>query len=163
MAIKNALDLGFKVTLFFIVGSPGETIDDLHDSINIAQKYPIFDARFYNLIPFPQSELYNWVKKNNYFLCDPEDYLNNSSQWDYTPVFETPEMNREQRVWALKKVREVRKTVRYNSMRSSLRPKFGPFADLVAKIYVNDWVQDKLMKNSILRRNLKRAFTRVAG
>ena len=162
-AIKNALDLGFKVTLFFIVGSPGETIDDLQDSINIVQKYPVFDARFYNLIPFPQSELYNWVKKNNYFLCDPEDYLNNSSQWDYTPVFETPEMNREQRVWALKKVRKVRKKVRYNSMRSSLRPKFGPFADLVAKIYVNDWVQDKLMKNSILRRNLKKAFTRVAG
>ena len=28
-AIKNALDLGFKITLFFIVGSHGETMDDL--------------------------------------------------------------------------------------------------------------------------------------
>lgn len=162
-AIKNALDLGFKVTLFFIVGSPGETMDDLQDSINLALRYPVFDARFYNLIPFPQSRLYDWVKENNYFICDPEDYLNNSSQWDDNPVFETPEMNRNQRVEALKIVRDVRKKVRYNSMKASLAPKVGPIAGFVSKVYVNDWVQNRLMKNSSLRRNLKEAFMRVAG
>ena len=162
-AIKDALELGFKVTLFFIVGSPGETMGDLQDSINLALKYPIFDARFYNLIPFPQSRLYDWVKENNYFICDPEDYLNSSSQWDFKPVFETPEMSRDQRIEALKIVRDVRKKVRYNSMRRALTPKLGPVAGIVAKAYVNDWVQDRLMKSSSLRRNLKKAFMRVAG
>jgi anaerobic magnesium-protoporphyrin IX monomethyl ester cyclase len=160
-AIKSALDLGFKVTLFFIVGSPGETMDDLQDSINLALKYPVFDARFYNLIPFPQSRLYDWVKENNYFICDPEEYLNTSSHWDYKPVFATPEMNREQRVEALKIVRDVRKRIRYNSMKTSLTSKLGPAAGIISRVYVNGWFQDRLMKSSALRRNLKRLFMRA--
>lgn len=162
-AIKDALALGYKVTLFFIVGSPGETMDDIRDSINLALKYPVFDARFYNLIPFPQSRLYEWVTENNYFLVDSSDYLNNCSQWDYSPVFETPELGRKEREQALRMVRETRKKVRYNSMKSALGPKLGPAAGLIAKAYVNDWTQDKLMKSGTLRRNLKRAFMHITG
>lgn len=91
-AIKTALGLGFRVTLFFVVGSPGETMEDVQDSIDLCLKYPIFDARFYNLIPFPASELYNWVSSNNYFIQDPQHYLNNASQWDVEPVFQTPDL-----------------------------------------------------------------------
>jgi hypothetical protein len=72
-------------------------------------------------------------------------------------------MNKKEREEALRMVREVRKKIRYNSMRSALAPKFGPVAGLVAKAYVNDWVQDKLMKSSALRRNLKKAFMRVSN
>ncbi len=53
--------------------------------------------------------------------------------------------------------------IRYNSMKRALAPKLGPAAAIAAKIYVNDWVQDKLMKSSALRRNLKKVFMRVAG
>lgn len=162
-AVKAAVELGYKVTLFFIVGSPGETIEDVKDSINFALKYPVFDVRFYNLIPFPKSKLYDWVKENNYFLLDPEEYLNSSSQWDYKPVFETPEMDRKKREEALKLVRGVRKKVRYNSMKASLAPRLGKVAGPVSRVYVTDWVQDKLMKSGILRRNLKKVFMRVAG
>lgn len=159
--IKTAIDLGYKVTLFFLVGSPGETMEDLNDSINLALKYPVFDVRFYNLIPFPKSRLYDWVKENNFFVVDSEDYLNDSSQWDYQAVFETPDMDRMQRKQALKTVREVRKKIRFNSMRAALSHKLGGFAGLVAKVYVNDWFQDRLMKSGALRRNLKRAFMKV--
>lgn len=162
-AIRNSIALGFRVTLFFIVGSPGETMDDVRDSINLALKYPVFDARFYNLIPFPQSKLYEWVKENNYFLVDPENYLNNCSQWDFSPAFATPDMGREEREKALRMVRETRKTIRYNAMQRNLAPKLGPLAKLIAKIYINDWTQDKLMKSGTLRRNLKRAFMRITG
>ncbi len=162
-AIRDALSLGYKVTLFFIVGSPGETMEDIKDSINLAMKYPVFDARFYNLIPFPQSRLYEWVSENNYFLVDSDNYLNNFSQWGDTPVFETPDLNKEEREKALKIVKDVRKEIRYNSMKRALAPKLGPAAAIAAKIYVNDWVQDKLMKSSALRRNLKKVFMRVAG
>jgi nitroimidazol reductase NimA-like FMN-containing flavoprotein (pyridoxamine 5'-phosphate oxidase superfamily) len=138
-------------------------MDDIKDSINLALKYPVFDARFYNLIPFPESKLYEWVRENNYFTVESEDYLNNCSQWDFQPVFATPELNREERMKALKMVRDVRKKIRYNSMRNSLAPKLGPVSNIVAKAYINDWVQDKLMKSGALRRNLKRAFMRVTG
>lgn len=161
LAVKNAVSLGYKVTLFFLVGSPGETMDDLKDSIDLALKYPAFDVRFYNLIPFPKTRLYDWVKQNSYFVVEPEKYLNACSQWDYNPVFETPDMNAKQRRQALKIVRKVRKKVRYNSMKMALAPKFGPLANIVSRIYINDWFQDKLMKNRFLRRNLKRAFMKV--
>lgn len=161
MAIKNAIDLGYIVTLFFLVGSPGETVDDLNDSVNLALKYPVFDARFYNLIPFPQTKLYNWVKDNNYFIFDPEDYLNNVQYQDCSPVFKTSEMNREERVKALKSVKDLRKKIIYNSMKSTLTPKLGLLANVISKIYVNDWFQDRLVKSRILRKNLKRVFIRI--
>jgi radical SAM superfamily enzyme YgiQ (UPF0313 family) len=162
-AIRDSLKLGYKVTLFFIVGSPGETMDDVNDSIKLALKYPVFDVRFYNLIPFPNSKLFDWVTEHNYFTMTPDYYLNSLSHWDNKPVFETPDLNRHEREKALIKVREVRKEVRYESMKASLAPGLHFLAGPVAKIYVTDWVQDKLMKSGTLRRNLKKAFMRFAG
>lgn len=94
-AIADACELGYRVTLFFLIGSPGETKSDVEDSIRLATKYPVYDVRFYNLIPFPGTELYEWVKQHGYFLR--EDYLNDASHWVNEPIFETPELNRKQR------------------------------------------------------------------
>jgi len=52
-AVKEACAIGYDVTLFFIIGLPGETAEDAEKSLEFAQRYPIFDAKFYNLIPFP--------------------------------------------------------------------------------------------------------------
>lgn len=162
-AIRNSIELGYRVTLFFIVGSPGETMDDINDSIRLALKYPVFDVRFYNLIPFPQTKLYDWVESNNYFIMQPDHYLNTLSHWDNTPVFETPDLNKHEREEALKAVRKVRKTVRAASMKRALSSKLGLFSSLIANIYVTDWMQEKLMKSSTLRRNLKRVFMNITG
>jgi radical SAM superfamily enzyme YgiQ (UPF0313 family) len=162
-AIRDALKLGYKITLFFIVGSPGETMDDINDSIKLALKYPVFDVRFYNLIPFPNSKLFDWVEEHDYFTMTPDYYLNSLSHWDNEPVFETPDLSRRERAKALIMVREVRKKVRYESMKRALAPGLGPLAAFIARIYVNDWFQDRLMKSSNLRRNLKRAFMHFAG
>ena len=69
-ALKIAIELNFTVTLFFIVGAPGEDLDTVKESIALAKKYPIFDARFYNLIPFPATELYEWANKNKYLIMN---------------------------------------------------------------------------------------------
>jgi sulfur relay (sulfurtransferase) DsrC/TusE family protein len=104
-----------------------------------------------------------WVKEHRYFTVDSETYLNNSSQWSDKPVFETPELTREERVEALKMVRDVRKKIRYNFYEVITCPEARAAAALVAKAYVNDWVQDKLMKSGALRKNLKKSFTRVSN
>ena len=96
-AIKNACDLGYKVTLFFLIGSPDETETDVRKSVNLALKYPILDVRFYNLIPFPNTELFKWVDENDYFVQDPNVYLNDASHWMNSPIFETPEMSVDKR------------------------------------------------------------------
>jgi len=91
-AIKDACDLGYQVTLFFLLGSPGESRADIEDSVRLAKKYPVYDARFYNLIPFPNTPLYDWAFKNNYFRKDPEKFISEASHWVNDPIFETPEM-----------------------------------------------------------------------
>ncbi len=92
-AISDACDLGYRVTLFFLLGSPGETRADIEDSLRLATKYPVYDVRFYNLIPFPNTELYEWVKNNNYFRKDPVKFISEASHWVNDPIFETPELS----------------------------------------------------------------------
>lgn len=96
-AIKDSCKLGYKVTLFFLLGSPGETKVDVEDSVRLATKYPVSDVRFYNLIPFPNTELYEWVKNNNYFRKDPIRFISGASHWVNDPIFETPELPMRQR------------------------------------------------------------------
>lgn len=91
-AINDSCKLGYKVTLFFLLGSPGEVRADVEDSVRLATKYPVSDVRFYNLIPFPNTELYEWVKNNNYFRKDPIRFISEASHWVNDPIFETPEL-----------------------------------------------------------------------
>jgi anaerobic magnesium-protoporphyrin IX monomethyl ester cyclase len=161
-ALKIAIELDFIVTLFFIVGAPGENLATVKESIALAKKYPIFDARFYNLIPFPATELFEWAKNNNYLIMNPEEYLNNSSHWDYKPVLATPEFPAEERSKALVLTRQARKEIRQAAMKRQLAKKLGPLSGIVASFYINDWVQTQLMHNSILRRNLKRLYTKIS-
>ncbi len=161
-AIKMALKAKLNVTLFFIVGNTGETARDVDDSIELALRYPVFDTRFYNMIPFPGSEFYDWVTQSGLFIKNPENYLNSSSQWDFEPVFETEEFSKAERIKCLHLVRKVRRTVRYKAMKREIGH-FGIFAPIVARLYVNDKFQDLLMKNRFLRTNLKRLYMRFTS
>lgn len=91
-SIRNACELGYDVALFFLIGSPGETKEDIEASFQLAAKYPITDVRFYNLIPFPKTELYDWVRDNRYFVSSSDRYLNGAMHWSPAPVFATPEL-----------------------------------------------------------------------
>jgi len=113
-----ACDLGFDVGLFFIVGAPGETWDDLEASVRLALAYPVADAKFFSLIPLPGTELYRWVSEHDYFVTPPEEYLNdpthwqNDARWDQRPVFATPELPLGRRVEALAYVSDVQRMIR---------------------------------------------------
>jgi anaerobic magnesium-protoporphyrin IX monomethyl ester cyclase len=161
-ALRITIELGFTVTLFFIVGAPGENMATVKESIALAKRYPIFDARFYNLIPFPATELYEWAKSNKYLIMTPEEYLNNSSHWDYKPVIATPEFSADERAKALVLTRQARKEIRHVAMQRKLAKKLGPLSGIIARFYINDWVQTQLMHNSYLRRNLKRMYTKAS-
>lgn len=156
-AIKDACDIGYDVTLFFIIGLPGETPLKAEQSLRFAQRYPVFDAKFYNLIPFPNTEIYHWIKKNNCLLCQPEKYLNNASHWDTEPLFETPDFPREERIRMLKNAHKVRRQIRKAAMRRKLK-KFGPLRSIAASMFIYDWVQDLLLHNRYVRRIAELTF-----
>lgn len=112
-SIKDALALGYEIGLFFVLGTPGETIEDVKETIRFANKFPV-DARFYNLIPYPHTELFNIVDKNGYFLERPEVYLNHSSRF-YTTVYSTPEVSAKERDKLVAEMYKVKEKIRNRS------------------------------------------------
>ncbi|MBU1626025.1 B12-binding domain-containing radical SAM protein, partial [bacterium] len=109
-AIKDACDIGFDVMLTFLIGLPFEEEKDVRDAIKLSYKYPINAVFFNNVVPIPGSELYDWIKKNDYFLESPEEYL--SANWrkkQNTPLFHTPELNALKRRKLLRETKTVKR------------------------------------------------------
>lgn len=140
-AIREACDLNYRVILFFLIGSPGETWTDFMDSIHLALRYPVFSARFYNVIPFPKTELFDFVKKNNYFILKPVDYLNNVNHFTNVPIFWTPEMSAEERKRAFDLGQATQSQVYRNFFIKQFK-RHGPLGKILAytlssKIFLN--------------------------
>ena len=164
-AIKDACDLGYKVTLFFLLGSPGETRADIEDSLRLATKYPVYDVRFYNLIPFPNTKLYEWVINNNYFRKDPIKFISEASHWVNDPIFETPELSISERKklfkWANNKVKwhtfKAKKEVHLNGTQQFFYSKGvpKPISSIMAKIYWTVWFRKVLIEP------FKKAITKI--
>lgn len=134
-ALKNASELGYNLKLLFVVGTPGETREDVEDDVRLALRYPLQDVHFYNIIPYPGTELYEWVEKNNRFLKEPEDYLNNVTFNEINPIFDTPELSAEDRIKLFKYLEGVRKQVHRNAVKRML--KRIPLIGYVAKYIVS--------------------------
>jgi anaerobic magnesium-protoporphyrin IX monomethyl ester cyclase len=110
-AIKNACDLGYAIKLFFVVGNPTETREDVEDMVRLTRKYPVQEVHFNNTIPYPGTELYDWIEKHGGFLRAPDEFLNNASFWEEEPIFETPELPRAERIRLTRYLAAVRKEV----------------------------------------------------
>lgn len=110
-AVKEACSLGYDVYLNFLAGVPYETLSDVEDSVNFALKYPIFYAEWSNIIPYPGTELFDWLSRKGYLLKRPDEYLNDDSTVSDIPVFETPELSFQMRKKILRRLKKVRKSI----------------------------------------------------
>lgn len=110
-AIRDAIDVGLEVRLFIILGHPGETLSDIEDSFALAQRYPIILLHLNNPIPYPGTELFEWVRSHDCFLMPPEEYLDKVTDSDNEPVFETPELPADLRRQILKRARRIERSV----------------------------------------------------
>ncbi len=116
-AIKIACELGYEVGLFFMIGFPDETLDDVKKSIDLSLKYPVLYANFYNVIPFPDTELFAWIEREKKFLVSPESYLNVFLHLSQTPIFETSGMSLAEKKAAFRLTEKASLTVRKNYMK----------------------------------------------
>jgi radical SAM superfamily enzyme YgiQ (UPF0313 family) len=154
--VKTACELGYDVKLLFVIGTPYETWEDVEDKVRLTRKYPIHDVHFYNTIPTPGTELYDWVQENNYFLKNPEEYLNDVSALVNEPVFETPELPAAKRRELHRYLAIVNKEVHRDSMRRKIR---GPYIfRLLASYVLNDWLIEKFFHQSIFFHRLIDTF-----
>ncbi|MFA5797271.1 MAG: radical SAM protein [Candidatus Woesearchaeota archaeon] len=150
-AIKNAVELGYIVGLFYVIGYPGETLKDLENSFKLALKYPIGYANFYNLMPFPETPLYKYLSENNFLLQPYENYLNRSSPLENIPCFITPEMGYDDRVKAFKLAKKVSNTI----IKKRIAKRYaylGSFAKVAGHIFVMEFVQNSFLRNKYLKK-----------
>lgn len=151
-AIKSACEAGLDVKLFFLCGSPFERAEDIEDSIKLARKYPVARVNFNNPIPYPGTEMYDYVKSNNLFLIQPEEYLNDVAENKSVPLFETPELPRKERLRMLKKGHRVERQV----MKNTVQRMFGshPLLAYVIKHLFIVRLFEKLFFQNLFFRNM---------
>jgi len=145
-AVAMACRLGFHVTLFFMIGAPGETPSDVADSVRFALKYDVADIRFYNMIPWPRTPLFRWVCEKGRFLLPPADYLNSKNLWRNRPVFATPEFGRRARARLLRRTKRLRRRIRQRYYRRRMAG-FGFLARPLAWLYASDFLQNVALRN----------------
>lgn len=100
-------DAGIPFSVNFIVGHPGETYESAMDSVRFAETLPAKFINFYNLVPYPGTSLFEWVKRNGRFLVREESYLMDISYRDNEPIFETDEFTAEDRRRVVKQGFEI--------------------------------------------------------
>lgn len=96
-AIGWTNEAGIANSVNFIIGHKGETYQTAMDSLNFARSLPNNFVNFYNLIPYPGTEAFDWVSRHGRFLIDTRNYLEAISYVDNKPIFETDEFTKEQR------------------------------------------------------------------
>ncbi|HHS13728.1 MAG TPA: radical SAM protein [bacterium] len=150
-AIRTACDLGYDVKLFCIFGMPFETWDDVMDSFRLVQKYPVRRVILNNPIPYPGTELYDIIQERDAFIKSPEIYLNSVTENENEPVFETPELNREQRKRLLKMARRIEKDVTRRAVQLIIG-ETGFLSRLAGSLFASSWGQRLFFQNMIFRR-----------
>lgn len=101
-AVSLSHKIGMKTQVNFIIGCPGQTWEKFEKDLELSNELNPNQLRFFNLIPYPGTEVFEWIQKNGTFLQKPEDYLNSFDYWGEEPVFETKEFSREERIKAFR-------------------------------------------------------------
>jgi len=135
--MTNEVDI--KQAVNFIIGHPTETYEKAMESIKLAKELKCNIVNFYNLIPYPNTDLFKWIEKseNARFLYPVEVYLNKLSYRNIFPVFETNEFPAEDRIRALKQGFDLYE-------RTVMQFRFGKNAGYLAYLLArNRWIFEK--------------------
>jgi len=161
-AVELACKMGFDVTLLFVYGTPGETLEDVQKSIDLAKKHPVMKAFFFNLVPFPGTELNRWVNENRALLGEFSHMFNREDEWKLrsTPFFETPEMPAADRIKALKMTVKASQDVQVRTMKRKLA-KFGPIGSAAAQMARFNFMERLFVRNRRFRKVLDAVMFRA--
>ena len=154
-AIRYACEIGFDVKIFCVVGMPYETEEDVEDSLKLVQRYPVKRILLNNPIPYPGTELYEIVMQNGWFIKPPEEYLNEVTENEDTPVFQTPELPLAKRIDIMKRCRKIEKEV----TRKAVERMVGHFflgKKLIGMLFASAFMQKQFFKNMRYRRIIER-------
>lgn len=101
-AVKYSNQAKIKHAVNFIIGHQDETFSDALETLKFAKNLDCNYVNFYNMVPYPGTEIYQWAIKHARFLIPKNQYLKNVSYRDINPIFETKEFTKNQRIWIMK-------------------------------------------------------------
>jgi len=87
---QNLHQAEIPVQAQFMIGNPGDTLETVKESIEFAKRQRFASATFYLALPYPKTELWDYVKQHGRFL--KEDYMQ-FHHFSDEPVFDTPEFS----------------------------------------------------------------------
>ena len=96
-AVNWTNEAGINNSVNFIIGHKEETYADALDTIRFARSLPTNFVNFYNLLPYPGTESFEWARQHADFLVPPDSFIEDISYRDNNPVFQTKEFSQEQR------------------------------------------------------------------
>jgi hypothetical protein len=102
-------------------------------------------------VPYPKTELYEWLKEKGYLLEELHSYLNTGSRRRNHPLFITPELSFEDRKKAWKYTRRIKEEVIFRATRRKLI-KLGIFGNVIAHAYGNFLLRNLFIGNKIVRK-----------
>lgn len=107
-AVRYTREAGINAIGYFMIGSPGETLNSIKETMNFAKKLKLGFAQFSITTPFPGTELYNLYLENGGRSDIPwEDYVYAGSGEGKAPVFESDVLKRKDIVeWQKKAYRD---------------------------------------------------------
>ncbi len=79
-AFKTAKKAGLRSSAFFMLGNPGETLEDINQTFKVAKKIKANRTNFYFTVPFPGTELYQMAQQNSWL----DKNLNFMELWDFS-------------------------------------------------------------------------------
>jgi radical SAM superfamily enzyme YgiQ (UPF0313 family) len=100
-AIRLCLKLGYYTYATYILGWPGENVEDAKRTVKYATELGTHLAMFYLPVPFPKTRLWDICEQTGGLRANApyEDY----SAWDLTkPVYVNPQIGKERMQWLLK-------------------------------------------------------------
>jgi len=101
LAVEWANSVGISNAVNFIIGHKEETYEDALQTLKFAKSLPTNFVNFFNLIPYPGTESYDWIRENGKFL--QENYLERWSYRDNEPIYETKDFSKTQRKEVMKR------------------------------------------------------------
>ena len=96
---------GIDVLGQFMIGNPGETLETVKESIAYAHKSNLSQVAFGAAVPFPNTELWDYVQEHGKFLVETD--CTGFEEIFPRVVFETPEFSREDRLEAIRLAKEA--------------------------------------------------------
>ncbi|MEW6614392.1 MAG: radical SAM protein [Thermodesulfobacteriota bacterium] len=87
--LKKAKQLGLEISVFFVVGMPGEKKEDLERTFRMARNLPVDHINFFFATPLPGTELFDICVKEH-LIDESLDFRKFKSN---LPVFSTKEIN----------------------------------------------------------------------